>query len=228
MHGNEPLGIEVVSLFKKKPIRGVDTILANKRAIKRGSRFIENDLNRAFPGQKHSKDYETRRASYILGITKSYDIVLDFHNTHCPDNDCSFLGQTANQKLYDVSNWLGISRVIVADYDCINKYAPNCLSVEISLSSSHMNPKDWYEKIAQLTSLKTVPRVNDIKKYRFVYRMTLDDKKLYNLPAQRLKAFRAIDQELAKSMGVNNPAYPIFIGDAYTPYNYGGLVNRLR
>jgi hypothetical protein len=228
MHGNEPLGQEVVRLFQDKPVKGVDVLLANEKAIEANCRFVKNDLNRSFPGDSDSADYETKRAAEILQKTKGYDLVLDFHNTHCPDNDCGFVGDTAPQQLSDISAWLGLKRVIVADYDCINKYATNCLSVEISLNSNMMDADTWYERISELAQVKAVAKSNDIQKYRFVYRMTLDDKERLDLPNKNLRAFSPIAPELAKAMDVVSPAYPIFIGDGYTPYNYGGLLNELQ
>jgi hypothetical protein len=226
MHGNEPLGIEVIKFFNASPAQEVDTLLANKKAITKDCRFISNDLNRSFPGNLNSKDYETRRAAEILAITKKYDLVLDFHNTHCPDNDCGFVGESAQQKLFDVSAWLGINRVIVADYDCINKYALNCISIEISLASPEMKAKDWYDKIIKLSRLKVIPKTKVVQRYRFVYRMTLEDRDRLDLKNQGLAAFKQISPRLANNMNVSNPAYPIFIGDSYTPYNYGGLLRK--
>ncbi len=227
MHGNEPLGLEVVKLFQKKPVENVDVIFANEPAIASSCRFTKQDLNRSFPGDPKSKEYEPRRAAQLLHLTKRYDVVLDFHNTHCPNNDCGFVGQTASTQLYDVSAWLGIKRIIVADYDCLNKYALNCLSVEISLDSSAMNAQKWYERISQLAGLKELPRARGIEKYRFVYRMTLEDKERLNLSKQNLASFKALPTKLADAMQVKCPAYPIFIGDEYTPYNFGGILNKL-
>jgi hypothetical protein len=227
MHGNEPLGQQLVKRFQTKPIQDVDILLANEQAIKADSRFIKNDLNRSFPGQANSLDYETRRAAEILQKTRDYDIVLDFHNTHCPDNDCGFVGNAASQLVYDIASWLGLARIVIADYECINKYAQNCLSVEISLDSDNMAARIWYLKIAKLAQLETIPPATKLQKFRFVYRMTLEDKKQLNLPEWNLKAFQEIDNDLAETMSVNAPAYPIFIADEYTPYNYGGLLNEV-
>lgn len=227
MHGSEKLGIEVVKLFDTNPVDQVDTLLANEQAINANCRYIEQDLNRLFPGDRSSSDYETRRAAEILEQAKNYDVVLDFHNTYCPDNDCGFVGDDANSNLIDVAWVLGLDKVIVADYDCINKAAGNCLSVEISLDSDMYNAELWYERIRMLSSFEQLNVQPRVEKYRFVYRMTLEDKERLKLDQQNLEAFQRLPAPLAEAMGVSSPAYPIFIGDAFTPYNFGGLLNKL-
>jgi len=228
MHGNEPLGIEVARLFQQKPVKNVDVVLANGLAIKANSRFVAQDLNRSFQGDINSNDYEPRRAAQLLEIAKEYDLVLDFHNTYCPNNDCGFVGQSASKLLYRVAVMLGFKRIIVADYDCINKYASNCLSVEVSLGSEQNKPDVWYKRITQLSKLKSLDYATDnLEQYRFVYRITLEDRDKFALQSKELKAFEPISQELAAKLGVASPAYPIFIADKFTPYNYGGLLNKL-
>lgn len=227
MHGNEPLGLDVVSLFKKKPVMGVDAIIANEEATEANSRFTGKDLNRSFPGEG-GMTYEDKRSQALLKLAKKYDVVLDFHNTYCPNNDCGFVGEDAPRSVYDVSWLLGMDKVIVADYDCMNKYATNCLSVEISLESALNIAELWYERILILSRLNNVIVDSKVKTYKFVYRMTLEDRDIYDLPSKKLKAFKPLDQALARSMGVKSPAYPIFIGDKFTPYNYGGLLNKIQ
>jgi hypothetical protein len=58
--------------------------------------------------------------------------------------------------------------------------------------------------------------------------MSIEDKKQLGLDKQNLRAFQPISESLSSSMGVNAPAYPIFIGDSFTPYNYGGLLNEIK
>lgn len=227
MHGNETLGLEVVKLFEASPVDQVDTLLANEQAIEANCRFVGQDLNRSFSGDSKSKEYEPKRAAEILKLTKSYDVVLDFHNTYCPKNDCGFVGETAKETLSDVAWVLGLSKLIVADYDCINKYAPSCLSVEISIDSPLNKPELWYERIKMLSRLNSFATKPNIERYRFVYRLTLEDKERFGLDKRQLKAFRPIPQLLAKKMNIATPAYPIFIADKFTPYNYGGVLNKL-
>ena len=227
MHGNELLGLEIVNMFIKKPVNGVDVIVANEEATRANSRFTGKDLNRSFPGDERST-YEDKRAQELLGLAKQYDVVLDFHNTYSSNNDCSFVGENAPESLNEVSWLLGLNKVIIADYDCVNKYATNCLSVEISLDSSLNKAEIWYERILLLSRLNNVSVDSDVETYKFVYRMTLDDRDKYDLTNKKLAAFQPLNQTLARSMGVKTPAYPIFIGDKFTPYNYGGLLNKIK
>lgn len=228
MHGNEPLGPAVVRLFQQKPLQNVEVVLANKHAIAANSRYTGEDLNRSFPGDVRSKEYEPRRAAQLLKLCKGYDLVLDFHNTYCSNNDCGFVGQSAGEPLNKTAVWLGLGRIIVADYNCINKYAPNCLSIEISMDSQQNDPGIWYNRIAQLSKLNSLePGTSNLEKYRFVYRMTLEDRDKFDLPSKELKAFKPLDDELAEKLSVASPAYSIFVADEFTPYNYGGLLNKL-
>ncbi len=226
MHGNEPLGIDIVKALEKNSL--VDSIIANERAVEAKSRFIRKDLNRSFPGDARSKDYELNRANQIIKLCSKYDIVIDFHNTHCPDNDCTFIGDTSNQNLKNVSAFFGLSRVIVANYDCLNKYVPNCISVEVSLDSAMMNVDLWVDKITELAQTEKISSVdeNQISLYEFASRISLGDCKRLNLKEKDLRAFQPISREIADELGVKSPAYPIFIADKYTPYNFGGLLTK--
>lgn len=227
MHGNEPLGIALVKKLQKENIKNIDAVFANEKAIQKNVRFIKTDLNRSFPG-KEKGSYEMKRAKELIDLCKNYDLVLDFHNTHCPKNDCSFIGENSNSTLINVSSYFKLKRIIIADYDCLNKYAPNCISIEISLTSQEMDNDIWIKRLKKLADLdlKNLKKKGNVQTYKFVYRMTLEDKERLQLQSQNVKAFRKIKSKLAKAMGVKSPAYPIFINDAYTPYNYGGLLNK--
>lgn len=222
MHGNEMLGIDLVKSLQENPLENIDSVLANEEAIKINKRFINQDLNRSFPGVESSGIYEQQRPIELLDT-------LDFHNTFCPDNDCTFVGEGANEGLLGASWLLGLPRVIVADYDCINKYALNCVSIEISVQSRLNDVKIWRQKLQMLAEKEIADcrAVSEVEKFRFVYRMTLEDKTRLNLDQANLRAFQSIDQNLAEKMGIKTPAYPIFINDKFTPYNYGGLLNKI-
>jgi len=77
-HGDEPLGIELMSLFGAD--KAYDWLVANEKAVTLNQRFVDCDLNRSAPGAFGSDKYEERRAAEILLKVKSYNYVVDVHN----------------------------------------------------------------------------------------------------------------------------------------------------
>ena len=81
-HGNERIGQKVAKELDKLNIDKNTLIvqIANERAFKLHKRFIDQDLNRSFPGKKIG-NYEEKRAYELSPIIKSADIVIDIHST---------------------------------------------------------------------------------------------------------------------------------------------------
>ena len=81
-HGDEKIGLKVAGEIKKLNIdeEVFSVQIANEKATKLSKRFIDQDLNRSFPG-KNKGNYEQRLASKLLPNIKSADIVLDIHST---------------------------------------------------------------------------------------------------------------------------------------------------
>ncbi|HLC94499.1 MAG TPA: succinylglutamate desuccinylase/aspartoacylase family protein [Patescibacteria group bacterium] len=222
-HGNEPLGINVCKKLERLSIPYLDVLYANKKAIRENKRFIQEDLNRVFPGSGMS--YESRRAREIIKICKSYDFVIDFHNTYCPNNDCGFVGGDNWKNTVNLSEYLGLRRVIIADYDCINKYVKGCLSLEISLDSNKFNVDYWVKKIIGLKNFDPSKNYSEAELYKFSYRITREQQNIYEFPVW--KAFQKLPKKDRAKLNLTGAYYPIFINDAYTSYNYAGLLQKL-
>lgn len=81
-HGDERIGLKVVREIKKLNIDKNILIIhiANEKAFKLHKRFIDQDLNRSFPGKKNG-NYEQKLAYKISPLIKSADIVIDIHST---------------------------------------------------------------------------------------------------------------------------------------------------
>lgn len=81
-HGDEKIGLRVIDALKKLNINNGQLIfnIANPEAFMLDKRFVDQDLNRSFPGKKNG-NYEQRRAYELLPIIKSADIVIDIHST---------------------------------------------------------------------------------------------------------------------------------------------------
>jgi predicted deacylase len=89
LHGDEIVGRRVIDeLYKLKIIKGqLKTIIANQAALEKGVRFIDQDLNRSFPGNKNSNLAEEKIAHYILQEIKYADYIVDIHSTSTDTKD---------------------------------------------------------------------------------------------------------------------------------------------
>ena len=85
VHGDEPCGVRAIERFLDEgPVdevqRPVKLIVANERALKAGTRYVEGDLNRLFLGDPESDTHEERLAHHLL--TEIRDCTtLGFHAT---------------------------------------------------------------------------------------------------------------------------------------------------
>lgn len=81
-HGNETIGHRVAEKLRglKFKTGTLQVQVANPLAYKKQKRFIDQDLNRSFPG-KNNGNYEQRIAARLLPIIKSADVVIDIHST---------------------------------------------------------------------------------------------------------------------------------------------------
>jgi predicted deacylase len=83
IHGDEPCGsVAVEALVDADPDveRPVKLIVANEEALERGVRYVEEDLNRAFPGSPDADTHEGRLAHELLNEIRGCEI-LSLHST---------------------------------------------------------------------------------------------------------------------------------------------------
>ncbi len=83
VHGDEPCGPVAVEWLLNADLdleRPVKLIVANEKAISRGVRYVDEDLNRAFPGDPDAATHEGRLAHAIINELRGCD-VLSLHST---------------------------------------------------------------------------------------------------------------------------------------------------
>ena len=87
-HGNEFLGIEVIDKLKSLGYGNeFDVLIGNPYALQKNVRFIEYDLNRAYPGDPKSSYLEKRLAYENLNIAKQYNYIIDIHEASAGTDD---------------------------------------------------------------------------------------------------------------------------------------------
>jgi predicted deacylase len=83
-HGDEPCGERAMErLLADDDLQlagAVVFVVANERALDAGKRFVDTDLNRAYPGDPDADAYEARLASELLDVVDGLP-VLDLHST---------------------------------------------------------------------------------------------------------------------------------------------------
>ncbi len=221
-HGNELLGVRLIRLLRKNPLQDVDVLLANPWAFCLHKRFVDSDLNRSF-GSNFPGTYESMRATFINKKCKAYDLVLDFHNTETPDNNCVFVGEACNTLLLSAAKQFGFDKCIEATYDCINKFNDNVMSIEISQGDRLDDPEYWYDKIKNLSLYADSNQ--PITMYKFLTRVTWQQKR--KLKINNWEPFMPIDELTKLKMGLDGTIVPIFIGSKLTDF-YATLLSKER
>jgi predicted deacylase len=83
IHGDEPCGRRAVErLIEESPEVGlpVKLVVANERALEQGTRYVDEDLNRAFPGDPDGGTHESRLAHRLVQELRGCT-VFSLHST---------------------------------------------------------------------------------------------------------------------------------------------------
>ncbi|MFC1618127.1 succinylglutamate desuccinylase/aspartoacylase family protein [Patescibacteria group bacterium] len=79
-HGDEKIGLEVIQTLRQQGYgKFFDWLIANPAALNKNQRFIDADLNRAYPGNKNASERENRLAVRNMAIARRYQYVIDIH-----------------------------------------------------------------------------------------------------------------------------------------------------
>lgn len=87
IHGDEPAGERIVERLSEH-LRNLDIagtvqlVVANEPALERGIRYTQTDLNRAFPGDHESDEYERALAARLVEILTGAEAILALHTSH--------------------------------------------------------------------------------------------------------------------------------------------------
>ncbi|WP_423744072.1 succinylglutamate desuccinylase/aspartoacylase family protein (plasmid) [Haladaptatus sp. SPP-AMP-3] len=117
LHGNERCGktaIERVLAENPAFSRPVRFVLANETAIAEGVRFIDEDLNRAFPGDPEGETHESRLAAELLPRIRDCG-VLDLHSTRSHAEAFALLSRM-NDRTKRLARATGVARVVDISY----------------------------------------------------------------------------------------------------------------
>lgn len=87
IHGDEPCGVNAVKrLLEESPDlqRSVVFVIANEKAIDAETRYVEEDLNRVFPGDENGQTHESQLAAELHDVIGDC-LTLSMHSTQSYD-----------------------------------------------------------------------------------------------------------------------------------------------
>ncbi|MFB6251974.1 MAG: succinylglutamate desuccinylase/aspartoacylase family protein [Halobellus sp.] len=167
IHGDEPCGVRAIERFRARgPTdriqRPVKLIIANERALDAGTRYVEGDLNRLFPGDPDSGIHEERLA-YDLRQEVEDCVTLGFHSTVSFDEPFGTLADLTPQKAR-IMRALPVDRA--ADFSGLvtgrSVNLPGFVNVEAGSQGSESAAENAYEcLLASLRAMDALPAEPD-------------------------------------------------------------------
>jgi len=98
VHGDEPCGARAIErlLAESPPVeRPVKCIVVNEEALERDVRYLDEDLNRAFPGDPDAETHEGRLAAELLRELRGC-VTLSMHSTQSYDDPFAVVGEVGS------------------------------------------------------------------------------------------------------------------------------------
>ncbi|WP_435154544.1 succinylglutamate desuccinylase [Haladaptatus sp. DFWS20] len=150
IHGDEPCGPRAVErLLGEDPYveRPVKCIIVNEPALERGVRYINEDLNRVFPGDPDGETYERRLAHELLGELRDCT-VLSLHSTQSYARPFALVDRV-NAVARSICPYLPVSELVETDRFTKGKLIshPHTLEVECGLQGTDQAAENAYDLI---------------------------------------------------------------------------------
>lgn len=146
-HGDEGFSIPVVQKLQKK--FKFDWQISNPKALEKGVRFTDKDLNRSGPGNSKSKYYEERRAKKLITLAKKYETVIDLHGT-VSNTGCFIILSDPNWQNIELAKKLYVENIVLwpslMPTGALTQFIPNSLEIECGPK----NDKKTAQKLEQI------------------------------------------------------------------------------
>ncbi|EKD90839.1 MAG: succinylglutamate desuccinylase/aspartoacylase [uncultured bacterium] len=198
-HGGEKAPYKVINKYFKK----FKLLIANKEAFDNNVRFIESDLNRAFPGNPKGTK-EEKLASKLLKQLKKYEAVLDFHTATDPSelfiittkltpNHLTLINKLNTKKVVYMQNSIASGKSLIDHVD---------LGISLEVGGKSESTKKEVKKFIEDYLKNYVEDQN--KEYFVVFDVLLRESKNEKL-SKEISAFKLVKKGfLLSSKGKNN------------------------
>lgn len=134
VHGDEPCGMRAIEriLAADPPIqRPTAFVVANEKALERGTRYVDVDLNRVLPGDPAADAHERRLAADLVDAVAG-TLTLGIHSTQSYDGTFGVLSEPTERKraLFDRTLVTSVAdTTAVSEGRCVDQ--PRFVDVEV-------------------------------------------------------------------------------------------------
>jgi len=162
IHGDEPCGVRAIErvLAEDPAVRApAKLVVANELALERSVRYVDEDMNRAFPGAPEAETHEARLA-YRLGEELEGCRVLAMHSTQSHGEPFAVVDGVHDFARRSVPHLPVAALVDSANFveGRIFASAPECVEVECGFQGSEQAAENAYSLTrAFLTALDVLP-----------------------------------------------------------------------
>lgn len=211
VHGDESSGINVARYLKDHCLPGIDSVLCNKRAIKKNTRYCETDLNRSFSAQVPVSCEEVL-AQRLKRVVSKYKYVIDIHNTKARNTTCAIVVNKPTKWQLQMCRHFGFDKlVIMPPSGSLISQCENGISLEIA-----ENHKARYSKSFLINKLENISKsehdTSNISTFEYaahVLKNTLIRKKLKFSNFKNFN-FLSVYQKNCLGLSVDKEYCPIF------------------
>ena len=113
VHGDEPTGVRAIHrVLERSPAfgRAVKFVVANPPAAVAHRRYLDEDMNRVFPGDSNGDSREQRLAAQLVADTAGLP-TLSIHTTHATPDPVAFI-TSGNPRALEIADRLPVEYVV--------------------------------------------------------------------------------------------------------------------
>jgi succinylglutamate desuccinylase len=232
-HGDEKIGHLVLEKFDagKNDFFEWQSILSNPKAYQQNTRFVDQDLNRSFPGSDSpDANYEQKRAFEISKIIQDFDFVIDFHQTTAVMDDVIFIN-SENPAVMDMCEFFEAPNVVIlnSSFGGKNRLLIDMCEGGIAIEYHRSSTADEEERILKDVENLIARKKSKVKKskYQLIGKVPMtknSDLNWQNFQELSQAELNKLDVEISTKITAHKPIFPIFIGEKAYPDTYCSLV----
>ena len=229
IHGDEPCGVRAVEhLLDERPAvdRPVKCIVANEEALEQGTRYVEADLNRVFPGDPDGDAHEVRLAVDLLAELQGCT-TLSMHSTQSYTGTFAIVAKDELTLAQSICPYLTLDAVVDASAFIegrLIEHVEDVIEVECGYQGSEQATENAIslveEFLAALGALPAgEPHTSEVPLYRLTHLIPKGAAEAYDVPAtnfERVAAGEPYATVDGEELIAEQSFYPVLM----SPYGY--------